>query len=81
VNVSQRRLLIGLLVLVLGLAAIGGFGGGSNSGGVPSGGYPQDGAAYFEQTPGGSIGSDGSTSYSNDPSTGCSVVPGEGVSC
>jgi hypothetical protein len=32
-NVSKRGFLIGLVVLVLGLAAIGGFGGGSNGGG------------------------------------------------
>jgi hypothetical protein len=81
-NVSRRRLVIGLLVLVLGLAAIGGFGGGSDGGGYPGGGgSPQDGGAYFEQTPGGSIGSDGSTSYYSDPTTGCSFVSGEGVRC
>jgi hypothetical protein len=41
-----------------------------------SGGQP-----YQEQTQGGYVGGDGQSSYYFDPSTGCSVVPGEGVSC
>jgi hypothetical protein len=43
----------------------------SQGGGVP----------YQEQTEGGYVGGDGDSSYYFDPGTGCSVVPGEGVSC
>ena len=39
------------------------------------------GGGYVEQTPGGYIGGDGTTSYYSDPETGCSVIPGDGVSC
>jgi hypothetical protein len=34
---------------------------------------------YTERTAGGLIGSDGRTSYYNDPQSGVSVIPGEGV--
>ena len=36
---------------------------------------------YIENTYGGYIGSDGQTTYFFDPESGCSVVPGGGVSC
>jgi hypothetical protein len=39
------------------------------------------GAQYHRGGPGGYIGSDGNTSYYYDPGAGCSVIPGEGVSC
>ncbi|RMH36394.1 MAG: hypothetical protein D6690_05985 [Nitrospirae bacterium] len=51
---------------------LGRFGDGSRIN--PDGGYHYSG-------PGGYSGSDGDTSYYDDPGTGCSVIPGEGVSC
>jgi len=39
------------------------------------------GAQYHRGGPGGYIGSDGTSSYYYDPGTGCSVIPGQGVSC
>lgn len=42
----------------------------------------QGGAAGYNRTAvGGHIGSDGQTSFYMDPGTGCSVIPGGGVSC
>jgi hypothetical protein len=39
------------------------------------------GGAYTESTYGGYIGSDGQTSYYFDPSSGCTVMSGAGLSC
>lgn len=39
------------------------------------------GAGYNRSGPFGHLGSDGQTSYFFDPSTGCSVISGDGVSC
>lgn len=39
------------------------------------------GAGYNRTAVGGHIGSDGQTSFYLDPGTGCSVIPGGGVSC
>lgn len=39
------------------------------------------GTPYYRSTPGGVIGSDGETSYYYDSPTGCSVIPGQGLSC
>jgi hypothetical protein len=76
---DRRRLVIGALLLVLALAAVRALAGGSDSGGfAPGYAPPSDG--YFEQGPGGYIGSDGSSSYYFDPSTGCTVLDGS-VSC
>ncbi len=43
--------------------------------------YGQSGGGYIERNQGGYLGSDGQTSYYFDPQTGCSVIPGEGLSC
>ncbi len=43
--------------------------------------YGQSGGGYIERNQGGYIGGDGQTSYYFDPQTGCSVIPGEGLSC
>ena len=52
-------------------------------GGPPQGrlGDRQGNRGYHKRTPFGDLGSDGTTAYWFDPGTGCSVVPGEGVSC
>ena len=39
------------------------------------------GSAYIRRGPGGYTGSDGSTSYYFNSDSGCSVIPGAGVSC
>jgi hypothetical protein len=49
----------------------------SNGGHVPAGDAGR--APYTRRTAGGLIGSDGRTSYYNDPQSGVSVIPGEGV--
>ena len=42
----------------------------------------RSGAPGYNRTgSGGHIGSDGQTSFYMDPGTGCSVIPGGGVSC
>jgi hypothetical protein len=77
---SRQRLVIGILllvlvlVLVLAIAAVRAAAGGSDGGGYA----PSSGS--FEQGPAGYIGSDGSSSYSFDPSSGCTVLDGS-VSC
>ena len=43
--------------------------------------FDDTGGGYVEETQGGYIGGDGTTSYYSDPETGCSVIPGDGVSC
>jgi hypothetical protein len=46
------------------------------------GGYvEQTPDGYIEQTQGGYIGGNGTDSYYFDPNSGCTVIPGEGVSC